>query len=202
MRFVWCCLLGAMAVIGSPAAAADEIGLSNDGVSWGTSLSLPLYDPAQRWVPGDDETASFYVRNQGPTRALLTIEARSADTDRLLSDDDIRLRARAGGGSWIRLDNGVPTAGLTDQTIARGGVVKVDVNAAFDWDAPNRSQAKELEVVFRVVLSDALDDSGGRDRGSLPGTGSMVPGWGIVAGAALIAVGAGLTRRRRAGERT
>ena len=56
--------------------------------------------------------------------------------------------------------------------------------------------------MFRVVLSDALDDSGGRDRGSLPGTGSMVPGWGIVAGAALIAVGAGLTRRRRAGERT
>ena len=55
----------------TPAVAADEIGLSSDGFSWGSTLPQPLFDPAFRWVPGDRETASFWVRNQSGDGALL-----------------------------------------------------------------------------------------------------------------------------------
>jgi len=202
MRIIWCCLVAALTtLISSSAIAADEVGLSNDGTTWGSTLAHPLFDPSIRWVPGDDETASFYVRNQGPTRALMTIEARSADTDELLSNDDIALKARAAGGAWVDLENGVPTADLAGGSIASGGVVKVDVNAVFDWQSPNRSQSKTLPLTFRVTLTDSLEDvpGGGSEDEALPGTGSSFTVWQVVMAGLLIGFGIALLRRRGAG---
>jgi len=207
-----------VASIGTPAVAADEIGLSNDGTSWSPSLPQPLFDPAFRWVPGDSETASFYVRNQGPTSALLTVEARSADTDELLENEDIMLRARADGGDWVDLENGTASESLNAQSIGRGGVVRVDVNVTFDPASTNQAQAKQVRLSFAVTLADALEDAdgdgpsdeGGSGGGSnddsgdlagiIPDAGSPLGPLFVGVGATLLGVGLALVVRRRRDE--
>ncbi len=189
-------------LVPSTAQAADEIRLSNDGVTWSTSLSAPLFDPAFRWVPGDSETASFFVRNQGPSSARMTIEARSADTDELLQDDDISLQARVVGGEWVSLANGVASRSLTEQSIGHGGVVQLEVNATFDPASTNQSQTKRLALSFAVTLTDALD--GGADGPTPDDDGSLLPTTGTLLsqqwlwiGAILVGTGLALAARRR-----
>lgn len=195
----------------STAHAADEIGLSNDGVTWSSSLPKPLFDPDFRWVPGDSETASFYVRNQGPSGAMMTIEARSADSDKLMSNDDIAMKARVDGGDWVALANGIPTASLTSRGIRRGENVRVDVNAVFISSSPNRSQTKELDINFRVHLQDWVAANGGTGSGgtggngngngsgvtgALPDTGAQIAAWMLGAGVILTVLGSLVVARR------
>lgn len=203
------------------AHAADEIGLSKDGSTWSTTLSDPLFDPAFRWVPGDDEISSFFVRNQGPTGADLTISVRSADTDQLLGNEDIALFARADGGPWVELVNGVASAALTARTVSRLGIVRVDVRAVFDPASTNQSKTKSVPLTFFVTLSEAVpsatpspDDSDGSDDGSddsddsddaddsddygfLPGSGSTLRPEVLWVAAILIGGGLAIFRRAR-----
>lgn len=205
------------------AHAADEIEFSHDGVTWSSTLSDPLFDPARRWVPGDTHSASLWVRNLGPTAASVTIDVRSADPDELLSRDDIALSARAAGGAWVDLDNGAPRRLLT--AMATGGDVRIDIEARFDPDSPNRSQRASASLDFTVTLSqidpDAPDpdpdDPDDPDRppgdpeppgepprsgdptdspGLLPKTGASVTVGSLLIGAVLMFIGAALIRRR------
>ncbi len=207
-------VVGATCLLAPPAHAAEEIGLSNDGTTWSSTLEHPLFDPAFRWVPGDSETASFYVRNQGPSSALLTIEARSAGTDELLDDDDIALRARAADGEWVSVENGVASRSLTSESIRRGDVVEVVVNATFDPVSTNQSQTRHLLLRLDVTLTDALEDGGGEGAGNddgpggsgvgsgslaglLPETGSATTWLALWVGALLAGLGLALAARRR-----
>ncbi len=186
----------ALAVLApSTAQAADEIGFSNDGVTWSSSLPNPVFDPAFRWVPGDSRTASFFVRNDGPSTALMTIEARSADTDELLAVDDIDLQARVVGGPWVALENGIASGPLTQGSIARGDVVQVQVNATFDPNSSNQSQTKRLPLSFTVTLTDALESvsAGG---GLLPSTGAKIGFWPLTLALGASVVGGALVARR------
>jgi hypothetical protein len=212
-------LLGATA-----ARAADGIGISDDGTSWSDGLDAPLFDPALRWVPGDSRTETFFVRNQGPSGATMTIEARSRDEDELLADDDVDLRARADGGAWVELRNGVASTRLTDGAIGQGGIVRVDVNARFDPTSTNQSQSRQLALRLRVTLADArgdvdhgggadadadvdadadadthgpVDAGPGGDEGNLPATGApALRDWAAL-GALTLALGGLLARRGR-----
>ncbi|KAA1424123.1 LPXTG cell wall anchor domain-containing protein [Nocardioides antri] len=195
-------------VVGAASArAADEVGLSSDGVVWYDALHRPLFDPAQRWVPGDVETASFYVRNQGPSAAQLTIEVRSADGARLLADDDIEITARAEGREWLAVENGRASPWLTERAIEQGGQVRVDVTVRFVWQAPNSTMLDRLPLDFRVRLvetgpSDGPGPDSGPD-GLLPDTGSAVSLIVVWVGAILVGSGLALlagARRRRARE--
>lgn len=186
----------ALAVLApSTAQAADEIGFSNDGVTWSSSLPNPVFDPAFRWVPGDSRTASFFVRNDGPSTALMTIEARSADTDELLAVDDIDLQARVVGGSWVAIENGIASGPLTQGSIARGDVVQIQVNATFDPNSSNQSQSKRLPLSFTVTLTDALESvsAGG---GLLPSTGAKIGFWPLTLALGASVVGGALLARR------
>ena len=186
----------ALAVLApSTAQAADEIGFSNDGVTWSSSLPNPVFDPAFRWVPGDSRTASFFVRNDGPSTALMTIEARSADTDELLAVDDIDLQARVVGGSWVAIENGIASGPLTQGSIARGDVVQIQVNATFDPNSSNQSQTKRLPLSFTVTLTDALESvsAGG---GLLPSTGAKIGFWPLTLALGASVVGGALVARR------
>ena len=209
-------LLLAGLVVAAPmgAVAADEIGLSKDGSNWSSSLSAPLFDPAFRWVPGDDEISSFFVRNQGPSGAVLTISVRSADTEQLLSDSDIELFARVDGGPWIKLANGVATSAVTERSITRRGTVRVDVRARFEPSSTNPSQTKSAPLTFVVTLTQASgsgrnhsgndgdgDDDGDDRDGHLPGTGSTVGPATLWAAAMLIGGGLALVRRSKREER-
>lgn len=218
-RLVLAVVVAAALAGASAAHAADEIGLSDDGVTWSSGLDGPLFDPGVRWVPGDSRTESFYVRNEGPSGASLTIEARSADEDDLLGDDDIDLWARADGGAWVELRNGVASTRLTGRAVEQDGVVEVDVNVTFDPTSSNQSQVRRLALDLRVLLADAVGTDGESDAdadsgtdvdlgppvgeeatGVLPGTGTTTEQWILLLGAALVLGGTSLVVRRRGHE--
>lgn len=188
----------------SPAWAADEAELSLNGQTWARTLSGPLFDSDIRWVPGDIETRSFLVRNQGPTAAVLTVTVRSTDTDRLLALDDIALTARAGNGPWVPLHNGRPSVELTRRALAENGNARIAVRAGFRPESANRSQRGKLDLAFVVTLTQALPGdtalgggTGSGDPGNLPQTGATIESWMTWTAAALIGAGLMLVGRRR-----
>lgn len=200
MKALWRCLpFMTVLLLGSSSAyAADDIGLSRDGHTWAATLPGGLFDESFRWIPGDSHTESFFVRNQGPSRAFMTIEVRSLDTGELLSNDDITLRARVDDAAWVDLENGDRSESLTQRSIGRTDAVQVDVNATFDPASANRSQTKELALAFSVTLVDALDGDGGGsgvDR-LIPDTGAEISAWLAVSACVMLAIGARLARRR------
>lgn len=201
MKLVWRCLTCmTILLLGSTSAyAADEIGLSRDGVTWSSALPGGLFDDAFRWVPGDSETESFFVRNQGPSDAVMVIEARSADSDELLSNDDIELRARVDDGTWVELENGAPSKNLSQQRIGEDAMVHVDVNATFDPASTNQSQTKTLDLTFTVTLADAnavLDEGDDSDNDLLPDTGAQISSWLVIVAGVMLTLGVRLVRRR------
>lgn len=179
-----------------PTWAAPEIGLSNDGDTFGPRLAEPIFDPSIRWVPGDEHTGSFYVRNQGPTRALMSITARSLRTDQLFSNDDVRLKARVAGGQWFTLTDGIASRDLTEVGIPPGRVVRVDVSASFLFSSPNASQLDPLRASFQVSLRHDPTDHSQQSHGGLPSTGGPQL-WILVGGCAAAGLGSALVRRRR-----
>lgn len=196
----------------APAHADEEIGLSRDGITWTETLGAPLFDPGFRFVPGDVETRSFQVRNQGPSAGLLTVEVLAADPSALLVADDFTIEARVAGGPWVDVEAGT-TPVRTELAVARNARTQVAVRATFDPDSTRQLQ----RVPFRVLLSleedgsvggidqggdgsdgDDGDDGsvGGVEDGGLPATGSAVaPGLFWLA-AACIGGGVALVRRR------
>lgn len=185
-----------------PAQAAEEIGLSRDGVTWVDELSVPLFEPERRWVPGDDETRSFWIRNQGPSGAEMTVETLSISGDPVLADD-IALSARVDGGPWRSLGLRRRSQILTVEPLRVGRSARVDVRATFDSASVNQTQRRTLPLTLQITLAEALADEGegsGADAGGfLPGTGAAL-GWQVLLLAlALALTGAGLVARRALG---
>ena len=207
VRAIW--LATIIMLPSAPAYAADEIAVSTDGVAWGSSLTQPLFDPNFLWVPGDDESTSFYVRNQGPSGAQLRVNVQSTDPAKLVADDDIVVWARAGGGRWIRILDGAAPTSVTERIVGEGGVTRIDLRVRFDPTSVNQSQVKSVRLSFVVTLSQAVaggdsDDRGGgddgddRDRnGFLPGAGSTLDAVWLWIAAALIGGGIGMRSRFR-----
>jgi len=200
-------LLMAAVVGAAPAHADDQVGLSPDGVVWYDALHRALFASDRRWVPGDAETASFYVRNEGMSAAQLTIKVRSADGAGLLAANDIEITTRTAGGEWHEVENGIASVPLTDHAIEQGGEVRVDVKVRFVWLAPNGTMLKRLPLDFEVRLVEAgpPDGDNGSDgpTGLLPDTGSAVSLLLVWLGAILLGSGIALVvaaRRRRAEE--
>ncbi len=186
-----------------PARADDAVGLSLDGLDWTTKLQRPLFDPAFRWVPGDAQTRSFWVRNEGPTTASMQIALRRTDPDLLLARDEVRIDARVTSGTWTSLVDGSDQT-LTEDVIGRGDRVRVDVRAVFLREAANRTERKHLPLTFVVRLTqDGSGDDDGGLSGNLPATGSAVELWIVALGTALLGTGLVLVvaaRRREVGD--
>lgn len=179
----------------APSAFADgsELGLSRDGVHWFDSLSKPIFDEDFRWVPGDSQTTTFYVRNQASSSAELRLQVQGSGDPELLSADDIHLEARAAGGPWIELQNGIDSKRLHESVVGAGTSVPVEVRATFDAASTNQSQMRAVELRLVVTLSQSLNDDGG----ALPDTGSAELRWTAAIGAILVGVGFALMSRRR-----
>lgn len=197
----------------SPAQAADEIGLSRDGVTWTPGLAMPLFESSRLWVPGDDEIRTFQLRNQGPSAASMTFEALNVGGSDLLAAD-IALSVRIADGPWVPL--GVDTAkqDVTVRPLETGQAVRIDVRAVFDPASTNVTHELALPLTLRVTLADAaagggdgVPDEGGdgavapTDRsGALPGAGTTIGPRSILAGLVLCALGAFLIARRSSSE--
>ena len=206
MRHSFARLLGVTfflaATAASPAQAANELGLSLDGVHWSASISSPLFDPSFRWVPGDSETATFFVRNQGETAGDLTVDAVGSSMGNLLDSGDLHIKATGGGGKWTVVSEPGNHRLLTAPNIPDGQVVPIKVNVAFDYSSPNSTQLRAAEVNFLVTLSESIpagSSNGGDDDkgGFLPGTGAPEVRWIVVIGAMLIGIGFAFVSRGR-----
>ncbi len=183
-----------------PAQAADEIGLSRDGITWVDELSVPLFEPERRWVPGDDETRSFWIRNQGPSGAEMTVETLSPSGDRVLAAD-IALSARVDAGPWRSLGLQRRSRTLTVEPLRVGRTARVDVRATFDSASINRTQRLTLPLTLRITLAQALTDQGDEPDpdpgGLLPGTGATL-GWQTLLLGLVLTLGGALLIVRRA----
>lgn len=198
----------AVALCPGPAFAADEIGLSNDGVHWSPDLATPLFDPGFRWVPGDRETASFWVRNQSEDGARLEIVVLGDGIDSLMTTGDLSVTIGSeNGGASSTMTTGRQL--LSSRPVEAGETERIDVTIAFDSAATNQSQVKALDLRFEVRLTQSLagsddhsDDSDDGDDagrvGVLPGTGGA-SWWLLPAGWLSVAAGwlAVLAVRRR-----
>jgi len=193
----------AVVVTAAPASAADEVGVSQDGVTWSSQLTAPLFANGFLWVPGDVEERSFHVRNDGPSRAEVVVDVVAADPAGLLASPDLLLEARVGSGPWAEIQAGATRLQPARLHLPRGARTTITVRGSFRPETTaSMDQVAPFEV--RVTMSDARKVAGAgavgqQGGGVLPDTGSGM-GVGLLAlGAALVGAGAALVRRR--GER-
>ncbi|MEO6470750.1 MAG: hypothetical protein ABIR57_02835, partial [Aeromicrobium sp.] len=187
----------------SPAFAADELALSVDGVHWTQSISDPLFDESMRWVPGDSETATFYIRNQGGTAGDLTVDVIGSQAGQLLESGDLHITARGGGGMWSVVSAPGNHRLLSAPNIPDGQVSPIDLNVSFDATSTNPTRLRSAELTFRVTLSESAaggSGSNGSSSSGLPGAGAAELRWYSATGALLIGIGMALVLRRREGE--
>lgn len=201
--------LAVVATAAAPAHADDEIGLSTDGVTWAEQLSAPLFAPGFRIVPGDAESRTFRVRNDGPSAGLLTVDVDSADPDGLLGSGDLAIEARVGAGPWQPVAAGT-TRTATRLKVAEGAQTTVTIRASLDWASTRQDETVPFSV--RLQLSEdgdvgGIDEGNGNGHGDgdgevggesegLPATGSAVAPGLLWLAAGLVGAGLALVRRR------
>jgi LPXTG-motif cell wall-anchored protein len=202
-------LLGTLALLGlaGPASAAGKkLELSSDGVTWADNLAAPLFDPSFRWVPGDSETRSFYVRNHTGQAAVLDVIMLPAQFGDLMKSGDLTVSAQVDGGTWTGATSADNSHFLIANASVPGKAVrKINVRIDFSSGSTNATQDRQFGLAFDVVLSQAgtvvlaptQGGAGGHgpknhQPGLLPNTGNDVSPLTIIFGALLCALGAGL----------
>lgn len=213
MRRLATVVTAAVVAVGAAAAPANanEIGLSEDGVTWSDSLVEPIFEPDFVFVPGDVEVRSFQARNDGPSAGVLTVDVIASDPDALLANDDFLVEAQVGSGPWVNVEPGT-TRAATELKIAQGARTDVRIRATFDLDSTSEDELIPFSV--RLTMSEDSDVGGvdegdgdgngggavgGVDTGALPDTGSPVEMVFLWLAAGLIGAGLALVlpRRRR-----
>ena len=182
----------------SPALAAGELGLSLDGTHWSQSISTPLFDPSFRWVPGDSEVETFFVRNQGASPGDLTIGLLSPAASDLIDSGDLHVTAKGGGGAWTTVSQSGTHRLLSATDIAEGQVSPIKVTVSFDSTSTNATQLLASELTFRITLSGSAPRN---DAADLPDTGAPDLALYAALSAILVGTGLGFVRRRNEAQR-
>lgn len=195
--------IGLVLLGSAPASAADEIGLSRDGVTFSPELPGTLFDPAFTWVPGDAESETFHVRNQGNATARLTVDILGEQVSELIASGDLHVTATSGGQSQTVSDADEHRL-LTIPNVEVDEIVPVTVTVAFDEASTNETQLLSSDLNFRVnlqqtsaVLGEGEEADDGNGNGLLPDTGAQTPLWLAALAAICIGSGAALISRRR-----
>lgn len=193
-------VLAAVTLLGGApkAAASGGIGVSRDGVTWSPSLDSPLFDESIRWVPGDSRTGTFYVRNEGPSSARMSVDLLGQAQAALLDAGDLRVDARELGGEWRRID-GSGSVTLSSSDVQPGEGMGVEVRVSMYADATNASQLQPGAFNVRVRLEEPESPAGpGRPApGELAWTGGSFPTVIMLVAAGSLLLGAVLLRRSR-----
>ncbi len=186
------------ATTATPAVAADELGLSLDQVHWSSSISTPLFDPSLRWVPGDSESATFYIRNQAGDAGDLTVDLLGSTAGNLIDSGDLHITAKGGGGDWTTVSEPGRHRLLSAPTIAAGQVVPIEVAVVFDAASVNQTQLRATRLTFRITLSQSRqgpgDEADDPDGAPLPDTGGLSV-WALRLAAFLVLLGLALSVR-------
>jgi len=153
--------------------AAGELGLSNDGVTWAASLPSPLFDSSFRWVPGDGQQRSFWVRNQSSDQAVLDVTVLGSSVDSLMETGDLEVKVRAGSGAWHSTRQVGRHKLISSMDVAAGQQEKITVAVDFDFASTNVSQVKKFNLAFEIRLTqDTSGNNGGKHHGDRDGNGS------------------------------
>ncbi len=202
--------LGLVGLAG-PASASGELGLSPDGVHWSSSLPGPLFNPVFRWVPGDSQVSSFYVRDQSTDAAVLDLTMLTGPVQTLIATGDLKVGASVDGGAFTDVNTPGPNVLIHQVPVAAGATHKINVRITFDPASTNQSESRELDLRFTVTLTQATvvrppTGGGGSGHGGhggsgnpLPNTGTVITPFMLLLAALLVATGTGLvgySRRR------
>lgn len=189
--------------VGVARADAHPLSLSLDRRSWSPVIERDVFDSNRRWVPGDRQVVTLWVRNDSGQSADLRVDV--VDVHGTLElGRDMTMTARmndqvvtaAGGGRLLAVDD-LPE-----------GPVPVVLTLAMPFSAANNTQLQALSLKLRVTLTQgtaaapASGTAAPTDRDTrLAGTGGP-PIWTLLAGLLMIGGGAKLgrtpTRRERA----
>lgn len=202
------------------ANAASSILISDDGVTFSTTYPGVLFDDIVHVVPGDTQTAVFYLRNTGPDDGYVRLTVRDVTGDSvLLKALTLSAGPPARPGSEIQLSKAEPCWVLNEAIpLPSGATTRITTQLKFTAPAGNATQNSVADFDLGVQLSDAAvplppTECGGSDidvpgalpapypdADDLPPTGGEVPIGLISVMAFLIGVGAFLivaTRRRK-----
>ena len=146
-----------------------------------------------RWVPGDSEHATFFVRNNGGSAGDLTVDVLGSSAGKLLDSGSLQITAKGGGGAWTSVSAPGRHRLLTAPRVPDGKVEPIAVNVAFDSAAINMTQLRAAKLGFRVTLSESTSASPGSP---LPDTGAPDLRWYAALSAILIGIGLALVSRR------
>ena len=200
----------------SPASAATELLLSDDGVTFSTSYSGGLFDDVGVMVPEDTATASFWVMNPtvDPASVRVSVQdlvvssaALAASMTLSTWDEGTGLTSTTQLDTLAECDVVVP-----GQVLAGGAVIRVDMTITMLSVTNQVAQGQLGELNFLAAMRDsaagpfpasACDDEGVLITSNLPAqlghTGSDLPTDWLAAGGALLGFGIllVLARRRR-----
>lgn len=161
--------------VGTSTADPERIGLSSDGTTFGTELPQPLFSPSVDWVPGDSRDAMLYVRNQGGSAAVLTVDILGRRPSELLDSGDLSITASVPGGtSYTPVEDADEHRLIGPDVIADGAVVPVTLRVAFDPASPGTTRLISSDLDFRVTLRQAGDAE--RSGSGTPGDGPVTAG--------------------------
>ncbi|MFZ4841623.1 LPXTG cell wall anchor domain-containing protein [Mycetocola saprophilus] len=226
-RITVAAVAGALALtVAGPALgahAADEIGLAWDGHSgFAAELDRPVF-VTPRVVPGDADSRSFVVRNQGETAAVLTakivnvrLTGNPADEyyrdftvnslpviDRFGTDTTIlTTRVQPGGTATVDLDYDLPEAAVTgnypvadEQAVSVAFDVRLTLAGESRIDGPPVSPTPTPSAPTPSEQPPAPGPPAAAGPGALVRTGAE--GWPLIAAIGALLAGGGLALRRR-----
>ncbi|NYE96579.1 hypothetical protein FHU41_002829 [Psychromicrobium silvestre] len=164
-------ILGASLCFAPAAQAAGELELSRDGSSWGQSLPGPLFDSAQKLVPGSSISAEFWVRNGAASAGKLSVELNGA-LGELLQSGLLGLSLTSSSGTSWNASSGQSPRLLVAQ-IAPGSRQKLTLQASLAAAAANDTQLRKVPVSLQLILSESVE-SGATVQPALPNTGVVL----------------------------
>jgi hypothetical protein len=141
-----------------PAAANGTIDVSSDGIGYRPALPGALFGPHVELVPGDSESARFYLRNSGDEAGHLRItmrEVASTDSD-FAGALTVSASTSAIAGDPISIAAASPCWVLLEQAeLAPGEVLPITTTVALGNLDGVAGQGATAHFALRVTLGDA-----------------------------------------------
>ncbi|RLV55584.1 hypothetical protein D9V41_10900 [Aeromicrobium phragmitis] len=156
-----------------------------------------VFDAKRRWVPGEERSVEFTVRNDGEENATSVWVALEGgnDPDALLADEHVRLDVRVDDGAWQPLQPDGTPAVVRDTVVTPGTTTAVTLRATFDAAAGNVTQRSSLDLPLVVGMS-GDQDGPVPAPGQLPATGSVLGPVVVVGGLLLLLIGHAVRPRK------
>ncbi|MCZ4080474.1 hypothetical protein O1W68_21265 [Rhodococcus sp. H36-A4] len=140
-----CAAVAVLVLIGAgPARPQHTVLYSNDGVTWASTLSTPMFDREIRWVPGDARTSQFHIYNdtENDGRVQLMVESDNSSFARSLS---------------VSIDGDETGSACASSKVAAGAQHRIDTQLSMADDTENHTQ-KSTTGIDLVVRWDNEDD--------------------------------------------